>query len=48
LTSTPKHIQLYEIFKHQAPLFVHLPNINGSNGKKLSKRDKANSATYYQ
>ncbi|KXZ38954.1 nondiscriminating glutamyl-tRNA synthetase [Alkalithermobacter thermoalcaliphilus JW-YL-7 = DSM 7308] len=38
LSSTPKHIYLYEAFGWKAPTFVHLPNILNSERKKLSKR----------
>ncbi len=43
ISSTPKHILLYEAFGWQHPIFVHLPPILGSNKKKLSKRDGAKS-----
>lgn len=38
IASTGKHVLLYELFGWQAPKFVHLPPINGTDGKKLSKR----------
>ncbi|HWB38767.1 MAG TPA: glutamate--tRNA ligase [Candidatus Saccharimonadales bacterium] len=38
ISSTSKHVLLYELFGWQAPKFVHLPPINGLDGKKLSKR----------
>lgn len=38
VASTPKHLLLYEALGFKAPTFVHLPVINGSDGKKLSKR----------
>lgn len=38
LSSTPKHIFMYEAFGWEAPQFVHLPNILNKNKKKLSKR----------
>lgn len=40
VSSTPKHIVLYHAlgFTGTMPTFVHLPVINGSDGKKLSKR----------
>ena len=38
VSSTPKHVYLYEAFGWQAPTFVHLPNILNSEKKKLSKR----------
>ncbi len=38
IASTGKHALLYEIFGWDKPKFVHLPVINGTDGKKLSKR----------
>ena len=38
LSSTPKHVYLYEAFGWEAPKYVHLPNILNSEKKKLSKR----------
>ena len=38
LTSTPKHVLLYQMFGWKAPTFVHLPNILYADRKKLSKR----------
>ncbi|MBN2259318.1 MAG: glutamate--tRNA ligase [Clostridiales bacterium] len=38
LSSTPKHVNLYEAFGWEAPKYVHLPNILNSEKKKLSKR----------
>lgn len=38
LTSTPKHVYLYQVMGWEAPTFVHLPNILNSDKKKLSKR----------
>ena len=38
LTSTPKHILIYQAFGWTAPQFAHLPNILNSDKKKLSKR----------
>lgn len=38
LSSTPKHIVLYEMFGWTAPAFAHLPLILGSDRSKLSKR----------
>ena len=47
ISSTPKHLLLYEAFGWEAPLFVHLPPILGPNKKKLSKRDGAKSVLEY-
>ncbi|MCP4755387.1 MAG: glutamine--tRNA ligase/YqeY domain fusion protein [Proteobacteria bacterium] len=38
LPSTPKHIQLYEYFGWEAPIYVHLPLILNPDRSKLSKR----------
>ena len=38
LSSTPKHVLLYEYLGWEPPKFVHVPLIVDSNGKKLSKR----------
>lgn len=47
ISSTPKHILLYEAFGWQNPKFVHLPPILGTDHKKLSKRDGAKSIMEY-
>jgi glutamyl-tRNA synthetase len=39
LTSTPKHLLLYEYFGWEPPRFAHLPLIFNRQKKKLSKRD---------
>lgn len=38
LSSTPKHVYLYEVFGWEVPQYVHLPNILNHDRKKLSKR----------
>jgi glutamyl-tRNA synthetase len=38
LSSTPKYNLLYEAFGWEVPTYVHLPLINGKDGRKLSKR----------
>lgn len=38
LSSAPKHIQLYEAFGWQQPVWVHPPLILDEHGRKLSKR----------
>lgn len=43
IPSTPKHIMLYQAFGWEPPIFVHVPNILGTDGKKLSKRRGAKS-----
>lgn len=43
ISSTPKHLLLYQAFGWEPPTFVHLPPILGPNNKKLSKRQGAKS-----
>lgn len=43
ISSTPKHILLYESFGWQHPVFAHLPVILGPDKTKLSKRHGAKS-----
>ena len=43
LSSTPKHLKLYQMFGWDAPEFAHLPMILGPDHKKLSKRHGATS-----
>ena len=43
ISSTPKHILLYNAFEWEPPAFVHLPVILSPKGGKLSKRDGATS-----
>jgi glutamyl-tRNA synthetase len=38
ISSTPRHLLLYEALGWEPPAFAHLPAILGSDGKKLSKR----------
>ncbi len=47
ISSTPKHIQLYDALGWNAPKFAHLPPILGPDHKKLSKRDGAKSVMEY-
>jgi len=48
LTSTPKHILLYESFGWKAPTFVHMPLLLGTDKKKLSKRRNPTSIFFYR
>jgi len=43
IPSTPKHILLYKALGWNLPEFVHVPNVYGTDGKKLSKRKGAKS-----
>ncbi|WDV45442.1 glutamate--tRNA ligase [Clostridiaceae bacterium M8S5] len=38
ITSTPKHVYMFEAFGWEAPKYVHLPTVLNSEKKKLSKR----------
>ncbi|MCL5410697.1 MAG: glutamate--tRNA ligase [Patescibacteria group bacterium] len=48
LSSTPKHLILYEMFDWKAPEFAHLSMILGPDKKKLSKRHGATSVMQYK
>ena len=48
ISSTPKHILLYEAFGWELPVFAHLPVILGSDKTKLSKRHGAKSVLDYK
>lgn len=39
ISSTPKHVFLYDCFGWEKPVFVHLPTVLGTDHKKLSKRN---------
>lgn len=48
MSSTPKHILLYEAFGWQPPVFMHMPLLLGTDGKKLSKRRNPTSIFFYR
>ena len=48
MSSTPKHIYLYEAFGWEAPTFMHMPLLLGEDGRKLSKRKNPTSIEYYK
>jgi glutamyl-tRNA synthetase len=48
MSSTPKHILLYQHFGWQAPVFMHMPLLLGADGKKLSKRRNPTSIFYFR
>ncbi len=48
LSSTPKHVYLYEAFEWNQPTFLHMPLLLGKDGKKLSKRKNPTSVFYYR
>lgn len=48
MSSTPKHVLLYESFGWEAPQFMHMPLLLDTEGKKLSKRKNPTSISYYK
>lgn len=48
MSSTPKHILLYESFGWNPPTFMHMPLLLGKDGKKLSKRKNPTSIFYFR
>jgi glutamyl-tRNA synthetase len=48
ISSTPKHILLYQAFGWEPPQFYHLPLLLGKDGKKLSKRKNPTSIFYFR
>ncbi len=48
MSSTPKHVLLYESFGWEPPEFMHMPLLLGKDGKKLSKRRNPTSIFYYR
>lgn len=47
ISSTPKHILLYEFFQWEQPVFAHLPILRNPNRSKLSKRKNPVWAGWY-
>ncbi len=48
VSSTPKHVLLYDVFGWKAPVFMHMPLLLGRDGRKLSKRKNPTSIFYYR
>ena len=48
LSSTPKHVALYQSFGWQAPEWVHMPLLRNADKSKISKRKNPVSLDYYQ
>jgi len=48
ISSTPKHIFLYEALGWEPPVFMHMPLLLGMDGKKLSKRRNPTSIFFYR
>ncbi|SPN73679.1 Glutamate--tRNA ligase,glutamyl-tRNA synthetase,Glutamyl- and glutaminyl-tRNA synthetases,glutamate--tRNA ligase,tRNA synthetases class I (E and Q), catalytic domain [Chlamydia serpentis] len=48
LSSTPKHLLLYQAFGWEPPVFLHMPLLLNPDGTKLSKRKNPTSIFYYR
>jgi glutamyl-tRNA synthetase len=48
LPSAPLHALLYAAFGWQMPVYAHVPNVMGNDGKKLSKRHGAEPVIFYR
>lgn len=48
LSSTPKHLLLYQAFGWEPPTFLHMPLLLNPDGSKLSKRKNPTSIFYYR
>jgi glutamyl-tRNA synthetase len=48
ISSTPKHILLYDFFEWERPTFMHMPLLLGADGRKLSKRRNPTSTFFYR
>jgi glutamyl-tRNA synthetase len=48
ISSTPKHILLYEYLGWEPPVFAHLPLLRNPDKSKLSKRKNPTSINYYR
>jgi glutamyl-tRNA synthetase len=48
ISSTPKHVLLYEAFGWDAPEFIHMPLLRNADKSKISKRKNPVSINYYR
>ncbi len=48
ISSTPKHVVLYEAFAWEQPEFIHLPLLRNSDKSKISKRKNPVSLDFYK
>ncbi|MGY3804649.1 glutamate--tRNA ligase [Pigmentibacter ruber] len=48
ISSTPKHVMLYEMFGWDKPEFCHLPLLRNADKSKISKRKNPTSINYYR
>jgi glutamyl-tRNA synthetase len=47
ISSTPKHVELYDAFGWTAPAFIHMPLLRNADKSKISKRKNPVSLDYY-
>jgi len=48
ISSTPKHIMLYQAFGWEPPVFMHMPLLRNADKSKISKRKNPVSLEFYQ
>ncbi|MES2616014.1 MAG: glutamate--tRNA ligase [Bdellovibrionota bacterium] len=48
ISSTPKHVTLYDMFGWEKPEFCHLPLLRNADKSKISKRKNPTSINYYR
>ena len=48
ISSTPKHVLLYQAFGWEAPEFIHMPLLRNADKSKISKRKNPVSLDYYR
>lgn len=48
ISSTPKHVVLYDMFGWKRPEFAHLPLLRNADKSKISKRKQPTSINYYK
>lgn len=48
ITSTPKHVLLYQAFGWQPPVFIHMPLLRNADRSKISKRKNPTSLDWYR
>jgi glutamyl-tRNA synthetase len=48
ISSTPKHVMLYEAFGWEQPVWIHMPLLRNQDKSKISKRKNPVSIDYYQ
>lgn len=48
ISSTPKHVLLYQAFGWELPVFIHMPLLRNADKSKISKRKNPVSINYYR